>query len=578
VILAMLAALTFTLPARVPGSVYPRDTHLQVNTMPAELATGSRVLVQFISINYSDIVWTSATAYMAVLSDPAGLFPTRKVPIPRGVTVPYIRQCCMTTSLTAPATARACPVVVQMMKSTGVPMGVAFATTVTVRAAARLAAGSLTLSPTTLVPDMSATAAFTVTNRGTTSSLSQTFQLWASPDQTFWSTQSTALFGWQPVVSATGSQPSPRSQAAMVYDERRQRVLLFGGVQNNTYFADTWEYTPPGQGVTPGWRQLNISGPSGRSGHAMAYNAARNKVILFGGYNGQAVLGDTWEYTAAGGWRSVSLAVRPYARQRAAMAYDRKRQTIFLFGGNTGTIYPADTWTYTPTGWTRLTTATAPPGRESGGLAYDSKRDRFIVFSGRGYGLLADMWQFTYAGGWTQLPTPTVAAREGIVMVYDPRRDRMVTFGGRDLEFRAESWEWRDGQNWRVIHTLGPNTRNFYAAAYDQARGKLMIFGGWDYYYLGDTWEQLLGGDDTWLGERRLAALAPGQSVRVTLPLDAAATSALARQAPGQYWVGLLPDGLGEAPLDTQPGTVYLFPSLLTLLARNAATGWWQYW
>jgi hypothetical protein len=473
--LAFLAAAALFAPPPLPAS--PADTHVFVNTMPTELGVGSRVQVQFIGLNYSDIEWDSTNAYLAVLKDPAGLFPTKKIPLPAGVTVGYIRQCCMTASLTAPATPQDCPVELQMMKSTGVAMGLKFSSTVRVRASARLSASALSLNPLKLLPGMGATASFTVTNGGTAASPAQAFQVWGSPDQTFWSTSSTALGGWQRSAVAAG-QPSARSEAAMVYDEGRGRVILFGGTNGETYFAETWEYTPPGQGPLPGWRKLTGSAPPGRSGHVMAYDAAHGKVILFGGFNGKTVLADTWEYTATGGWRMVPpSATTPSARQRAAMAYDRKRQTVFLFGGvgdgyPVADEYPLDSWVYASgQGWQQLQTPAAPSGRERHALAYDSRKDRILMLDGRGFGLLGDMWQYTYPAGWTRLPDPALTPREGHVLIYDPRRDRLVLFGGWDADYCGETWEWRDALGWRKLRTLGPTTRNLCAAAYDHILG-----------------------------------------------------------------------------------------------------------
>ena len=44
------------------------------------------------------------------------------------------------------------------------------------------------------------------------------------------------------------------------------------------------------------WTQRMVSGPSARWGHAMAYDAARGVIVLFGGEAGShALSGETWE-------------------------------------------------------------------------------------------------------------------------------------------------------------------------------------------------------------------------------------------------------------------------------------------
>src|SRR5215475_3127545 len=92
--------------------------------------------------------------------------------------------------------------------------------------------------------------------------------------------------------------PQGRVLPAMAYDSTRARVVLFGG---NTLqvgippLGDTWEWD--GQI----WIQVSDIGPSPRSRHAMAYDAGRQRLVLFGGLAGSGdnlvALGDTWEWS-----------------------------------------------------------------------------------------------------------------------------------------------------------------------------------------------------------------------------------------------------------------------------------------
>jgi len=60
-----------------------------------------------------------------------------------------------------------------------------------------------------------------------------------------------------------------------------------------------------------------------RAGHAMAYDAARGQVVLFGGWNG-GPLSDTWVWDGSN-WVPKFSASRPPARFAHAMAYDAAR-------------------------------------------------------------------------------------------------------------------------------------------------------------------------------------------------------------------------------------------------------------
>ena len=52
-----------------------------------------------------------------------------------------------------------------------------------------------------------------------------------------------------------------------------------------------------------GWRQAAAAGPTPRSGHAMAYDAGRRRVVLYGGgsFDGRTVTRheDLWEWDGA---------------------------------------------------------------------------------------------------------------------------------------------------------------------------------------------------------------------------------------------------------------------------------------
>jgi hypothetical protein len=85
------------------------------------------------------------------------------------------------------------------------------------------------------------------------------------------------------------SPPAPdlAIRHAMAYDADRQRVVLFG--RGSAFFSETWEW----DGTT--WLQrLPVTSPPARlTGNAMAYDAARQRLVLFNGHN--AVVNDEIE-------------------------------------------------------------------------------------------------------------------------------------------------------------------------------------------------------------------------------------------------------------------------------------------
>ena len=89
-----------------------------------------------------------------------------------------------------------------------------------------------------------------------------------------------ALCSAQTTVSMWTRIPTiARFTHAMAYDASRQRVVMFGGKgSSSSPLSDTWEW----DGKV--WTQIKpTTSPTGRLGHAMTYDASRQRVVLFGG-------------------------------------------------------------------------------------------------------------------------------------------------------------------------------------------------------------------------------------------------------------------------------------------------------
>jgi pyruvate/2-oxoacid:ferredoxin oxidoreductase beta subunit len=118
-----------------------------------------------------------------------------------------------------------------------------------------------------------------------------------------------------------------RDQHAMAYDAARGQVVLFGGVGYSGTLNDTWVWDG-----TNWVEKTPTTRPSGRYGHAMAYDAARGQVVLFGGHDASGPLSDTWVWDGTN-WVQKFPSVNPPWRYGHAMAYDAARGQVVLFGG-----------------------------------------------------------------------------------------------------------------------------------------------------------------------------------------------------------------------------------------------------
>ena len=244
--------------------------------------------------------------------------------------------------------------------------------------------------------------------------------------------------------------PGPRTFPAMAWDAARGEALLFGGRrvlfgkegERGTFLGDTWALG------RNGWRRIDATGPQARAEAAVAYDAARGVVVLFGGYNDEggasSRLGDTWEWNGAR-W-TLRATDGPAPRSGAAMAWDARSGDVVLFGGSGGPR--DDTWAWSGGRWRQVSTHETP-GRFNSLAAYDAARGRIVRTTGwNGRERVRETWMLA-GRGWSLLTTEGPAARNHSAIAYDSARGRMVLFGGHDgTNVFGDVWEW-DGAAWR---------------------------------------------------------------------------------------------------------------------------------
>ena len=94
------------------------------------------------------------------------------------------------------------------------------------------------------------------------------------------------------------------------------RVLMYGGQDDSGYLNDTYIYTPSsstlsnGKGVSAGegtWTKV-ADGPSALVAHAMA-PLSDGRVLMYGGYDGNKILNDTYIYTPSSSMSSNGKGV-----------------------------------------------------------------------------------------------------------------------------------------------------------------------------------------------------------------------------------------------------------------------------
>lgn len=303
----------------------------------------------------------------------------------------------------------------------------------------------------------------------------------------------------------TGSAPSGRWGTASAYDATADRFLIFGGAiwgvaYNHVYALDG---TAAGSGT---WTQLfpTGSGPSGRGFCAPVYDEPRQRLIVFGGYNmggacyNQVYFLDSicnttprWSYVSVGG-------SAPIIRQSAAAAYDPIQERVIYFSGWCGYQWRNDVYVLenlgTSPAWRRLyPTGGGPGGRWGATCVYDHVNDRLYVFGGMSTSQTYpnDTWVLenlqSSDGNWVNLnpggQTPT--GRMWSVSAFESNGDRMLLCGGGYFQSSCfsdlRSLDPLTGTpTWTLLSPTGtaPSARYGATWAMDNIRHRLILFGG----------------------------------------------------------------------------------------------------
>jgi hypothetical protein len=249
-------------------------------------------------------------------------------------------------------------------------------------------------------------------------------------------------------------------------------------------------------------------GPGRRFGHAMAYDPLRDRMLVFGGTDENVAFADLWALSLSedSAWVRLSpLGTPPGARMGPTMIFDPTPPRMILFGGwgwdSTGGRSYVDAWALDlgdSLHWELL----RPSGESPSGplnhhsAVYDPVRDRMVIFGGG----KKEVWALSLGEEleWTKLaPTGKSApALEGHSAVYDPKHDRMLVFGGVAGNYSplmklsgnppTKTWNqvWAlslsDPPVWTELELKGdrPSERYYHTATMDALHDRMLVFSG----------------------------------------------------------------------------------------------------
>jgi hypothetical protein len=251
-----------------------------------------------------------------------------------------------------------------------------------------------------------------------------------------------------------GAGPPARFGQGTVYDAANRRMIVAMG-EGSGFFNDVWTFDLERET----WRQVkgtanNASSPRTRYGQSAVLDS-RGRVIISHGFSDQGRFDDTWAFDfARNDWVNITPASGPKPLKRCLheMAYDAANDKMYLFGGCSSGFGPCpqgDLWVLDLKAgkWTEL----APPGakpspRSNPSVAFSRAKGELLLFGGKaGSGMSNEAWSFNPAKyAWTKLDITGPSARASHATTYDMEGNRLIVHGGQASDgAKDDVWEWR---------------------------------------------------------------------------------------------------------------------------------------
>ena len=136
----------------------------------------------------------------------------------------------------------------------------------------------------------------------------------------------TPLYGWLLLTRQTERLP----RSSITWDSARRRLVAFGGERNGVPVAETHEWDGNS------WLVLSpVQQPPPRERAALGFDPKRGRVVLFGGViSDGGAGGDVWEWDGTN-WQFADTAGGPGEMAEAVFAWDGTREELLLFHRST---------------------------------------------------------------------------------------------------------------------------------------------------------------------------------------------------------------------------------------------------
>ncbi len=150
-------------------------------------------------------------------------------------------------------------------------------------------------------------------------------------------------------VSPANRRPVKRCLMRGIWDSLKQRLIIFAGQTDGTpYLDDLWAWQPETD-----WQALARNPhPAARTFYAMVFHDRGEQIILFGGNTAAGPVNDLWSFHSNGeNWTPIPTSGdAPAPRYGHDAALVSETPSIFVFGGTDGKQFFNDLWSLAPAG------------------------------------------------------------------------------------------------------------------------------------------------------------------------------------------------------------------------------------
>jgi hypothetical protein len=301
-----------------------------------------------------------------------------------------------------------------------------------------------------------------------------TFDVTAIPLQSAWEQ-----------LSPTGDLPAPRYDHTLVFSEKTNHLLLFGGRGSET-FGDTWKYDV----AMEMWRKLETaSGLEPRFGMGAVYDRVRDRALIFAGQGGNGFFNDVWAFDfGTDVWsRLETSGASPVARYgtSAVIIDDHLIISHGFASGRFDDTFALDLKTNT---WADISPAERPLKRCLHEAAFDTKSEQMILFGGcsSGYGPCpqGDTWVFSAKDStWMELKAegPKPSPRSNPALIADGSGGLWLFGGKTSAGADGELWSLDvTSRTWTLYAPIGnmPSPPSSHDGVWDAVGNRILVFGG----------------------------------------------------------------------------------------------------